>query len=514
MNLVDLVEKNARLYPDDIAYVEIRPITKVRKEISWIQFHERTNRLANAFLDMGIKKGRSVLLLGMNSISWLEAYFAVLKTGAWIVPLNFRFTTDDILYCAAVAEPVAFIFDEIYAEKIETIRQSMGTIQYYFCIDKGPSEGLERLEEHLEGGASGCPDLPLQNEEACALYFTSGTTGDPKPVLLTHANLMCIAASEAINNDIKQTDRFLMMPPLYHLAIGHLFGLLIKGGRTVLLTEKITPTYILESIDKEGISFLFLLVPWALDLLESLDKGENAIGSYDLSQWRLTVMGAQAIPPSVVQRFKGYFPKIPYSTVYGLSESAGPGPIYLGVENEHKIGAIGKATMLWDARIVDDKGRGVDQGEVGELIVKGDGVMLEYYKNPDLTAQTIRKGWLYTGDLARKDDDGFIFLVDRKKDLVISGGENIFPIEVEEIIRQHPNVYDVAVIGTPDARLGEIVTAVIQTVSGKSLSDEEIKAFCEEKLPRYKRPRSVIFDTVPRSATGKIEKPKLRNKYG
>ncbi len=305
-----------------------------------------------------------------------------------------------------------------------------------------------------------------------------------------------------------------MMPPLYHLAIGHLFGLLIKGGRTVLLTEKITPTYILESIDKEGISFLFLLVPWALDLLESLDKGENAIGSYDLSQWRLTVMGAQAIPPSVVQRFKGYFPKIPYSTVYGLSESAGPGPIYLGVENEHKIGAIGKATMLWDARIVDDKGRGVDQGEVGELIVKGDGVMLEYYKNPDLTAQTIRKGWLYTGDLARKDDDGFIFLVDRKKDLVISGGENIFPIEVEEIIRQHPNVYDVAVIGTPDARLGEIVTAVIQTVSGKSLSDEEIKAFCEEKLPRYKRPRSVIFDTVPRSATGKIEKPKLRNKYG
>ena len=225
-------------------------------------------------------------------------------------------------------------------------------------------------------------------------------------------------------------------------------------------------------------------------------------------------MGAQAIPPSVVHRLKEYFPKIQYSTVYGLSGGGGPGLIYLGVENEHKIGAIGKATMMWDARIVEDNGRDVNQGEVGELIVKGDGVMLEYYKNPDLTAQSIRKGWLYTGDLARMDDDGFIFLVDRKKDLVISGGENIFPIEVEEIIRQHPNVYDVAVIGTPDVRLGEIVTAVIQTVSGKSLSDEEIKAFCEEKLPRYKRPRSVIFDTVPRSATGKIEKPKLRNKYG
>jgi acyl-CoA synthetase (AMP-forming)/AMP-acid ligase II len=513
MNIVDLVEKNARLYPDDIAYVEIRPVTKGRREISWIQFHERTNRLANAFLDKGIKKGRSVLLLGKNSIGWLEAYFAVLKTGAWIVPLNFRFTTDDILYCAGVAEPVAFIFDEIYAGKIETIRQSMGSIQRYFCLDQGPSGDLERLEKHLEGGAPDSPELPLGNEEACALYFTSGTTGDPKPVLLTHANLMCVAISEANNNNIKQTDRLLMMPPLYHLAIGHLLGLLVNGGRTVLLTEKITPTYILESMDKEGISFLFLLVPWALDLLESLDKGENSIGAYDLSHWRLTVMGAQAIPPSIVHKLKEYFPKIQYSTVYGLSESAGPGLIDLGVENEHKIGAIGKARMLWDARIVDDTGRDVNQGEVGELIVKGNGVMLEYYKNPELTAQSIRKGWLYTGDLARMDDDGFIFLVDRKKDLVISGGENIFPIEVEDIIRQHANVYDVAVIGTPDERLGEIVTAVIQTVSGKTVSSDEINAFCEEKLPRYKRPRSIIFDAVPRSATGKIEKPKLRNKY-
>lgn len=304
-----------------------------------------------------------------------------------------------------------------------------------------------------------------------------------------------------------------MMPPLYHLAIGHLFGILVRGGGTVLLTEKITPTYILESMDKERVSFVFLLVPWALDLLESLDKGENSIDSYDLSHLRLTVMGAQAVPPSVVHRFKNYFPKVPYSTVYGLSESAGPGPIYLGIENEHKIGAIGKATMMWDARIVDDDGRDVKQGDVGELILKGDGVMWGYYKNPDLTAQSIRKGWLYTGDLAKMDDDGFIFLVDRKKDLVISGGENIFPVEVEEIIGQHPNVYDVAVIGTPDERLGEIVTAVIQTVSGKSLSEEEINAFCEEKLPRYKRPRSIIFDKVPRSATGKIEKPLLRKKY-
>lgn len=513
MNIVDLVEKNARLYPNEIAYVEIRPVTKVRKEISWIQFHEQTNRLANAFLENGIEKGRSVLLLGKNSLDWLVAYFAVLKTRAWIVPLNFRFTVDDILYCAGVVDPVAFIFDETLAENIGTVRQTVSSIEHYYCINQSPLEGVGTLEELLACGSADSPKLSLRNDDACALYFTSGTTGDPKPVLLTHANFMCIAESEAINNNIKQTDSFLMMPPLYHLAIGHLFGVLLQGGRTVLLTEKITPGYILESIDKERISILFLLVPWALDLLESLDKGENSKEDYDLRHWRLTVMGAQAIPPSVVRRLKEYFPRIPYSTVYGLSEGGGPGLIYLGVENEHKIGAIGKANMLWDARIVDENGRDVKQGDVGELIVKGNGVMREYYKNPELTAQSIRQGWLYTGDLAKMDDDGFIFLVDRKKDVVICGGENIFPIEVEEVIRQHPKVYDVAVIGTPDVRLGEIVTAVIQTTSGKSLSHEEMSAFCEEKLPRYKRPRSIIFDTVPRSATGKIEKPKLRNKY-
>jgi len=513
MNIVDLVEKNARLYPDEIAYVEIRPVSKVRKDISWIQFHEQTNRIANIFLDKGIEKGRSVLLLGKNAISWLVAYFAVLKTGAWIVPLNFRFTEDDILYCAAVAEPIAFIFDETLEKKIEKIRQSVSSIKHYFSINQGPLEGIEPLEKLLEEGSADSPESSLRNDDSCALYFTSGTTGDPKPVLLTHANFMCIAAGEAVNNNIKHTDCFLMMPPLYHLAIGRLLGVLIQGGRTVLLTEKIAPGYILESIDKERISLLFLLVPWALDLLESLDKGENSKDDYDLKSWRRTVMGAQAVPPSVVHRLKEYFPKIPYSTVYGLSESGGPGIIYLGVENEQKIGAIGKANMLWDARIVDRDGRDVKQGDVGELIVKGNGVMREYYKNPELTAQSIREGWLYTGDLAKMDDDGFIFLVDRKKDIVICGGENIFPIEVEEIIRQHQKVYDVAVIGTPDERLGEIVTAVIQLKSGKSLSHEEINAFCEEKLPRYKRPRSIIFDTVPRSATGKIEKPKLRKKY-
>ena len=224
-------------------------------------------------------------------------------------------------------------------------------------------------------------------------------------------------------------------------------------------------------------------------------------------------MGAQPIPASLVERWKGHFPNMAFNNTYGLSESSGPGTINLGLGNERKVGAIGKPGILWDARLVNDKDEDVAQGDVGEIIVKGMGVMKEYYKNPELTAQTLKNGWLHTGDLGTMDDEGFITLVDRKKDLVISGGENIFPVEVEGVILKHPKVRDVAVIGTEDKRLGEIVTAIIEPVSGETLTEEDIKAFCEENLPRYKRPRRIIFDAVPRSGTGKIEKPKLRAKY-
>jgi long-chain acyl-CoA synthetase len=308
-------------------------------------------------------------------------------------------------------------------------------------------------------------------------------------------------------------ESLLMLPPFYHLAIGHVLGCMLAGGRAILLTETITPQYIFENISEERVSIVFLLVPWALDILEALDKGELRKEDYDLGCWRLMFMGAQPIPPNLIERWKQYFPEMKFDNTYGLSESAGPGTIHLGIGNERKIGAIGKPGLLWDARIVNDKGEDVRQGEVGELIVKGAGVMKEYYKNPELTAEVIRDGWLYTRDLARMDEEGFIYLVDRKKDLVISGGENIYPVEVEEVIQRHPKVRDVAVIGTPDERLGEVVTAIIELKAGEVLTEGEMKSFCEQNLPRYKRPRRIIFDSVPRSSTGKIEKPKLREKY-
>jgi long-chain acyl-CoA synthetase len=511
MNWIDIIARNARIYPGDVAFVEVKPVTKARKAISWGQFNERVVRLANALIDRGVKKGNKVFLFGRNSINWLEAYFGSMATGAWVVPLNFRFVGDDLKYCANVAEPVAFILDEEYAKLVSGLSAEFSTIKHYICI--GSFEGMESMEGLIAKASPAPPEVEMKDEDECALYFTSGTTGAPKPVLLIHKNMVCVALNEATNNRWEQRDSLLMMPPFYHLAIGHLLGCMLAGGRAILLTERITPRYIFKSISEEGVSIVFLLVPWALDIIEALDKGELKKEDYDFRHWRWVFMGAQPVPPSLIQRWKKYFPEMQFDNTYGLSETAGPGTVHLGIGNERKIGAIGKPGLLWDARIVNEEGEDVPLGGVGELILKGNGVMKGYYKNPELTAKTIRKGWLYTGDLAKMDEEGFIYLVDRKKDLIISGGENIYPAEVEVLVQKHPKVRDVAVIGTPDERLGEVVTAIIEPKPGEVLAEEEMKSFCEQNLPRYKRPRKMVFDHVPRSSTGKIEKPKLREKY-
>ncbi|MFC1902434.1 class I adenylate-forming enzyme family protein, partial [Chloroflexota bacterium] len=218
--------------------------------------------------------------------------------------------------------------------------------------------------------------------------------------------------------------------------------------------------------------------------------------------------GAQPVPPNLVRHWKKYYPDMQFDNNYGLTESTGPGCVHLGVENERKLGANGKPGFNWEVRIVDETGKDVPQGEVGELIVRGNGVMKEYYKNPERTKEAIRNGWLYTGDMARMDSEDFIYLVDRKKDVIITGGENIYPVEVEEVIRNHTKVYDVALIGIPDERLGEIAAAVIEPKPDQSLAEDEIRTFCEQNLPRYRQPRRIIFDKIPRNPTGK-----LRQKY-
>jgi len=509
----EMLARNASIYPEDSALIELKPSDRTRKEITWKEFDERANRIANALADRGIGKGDKVIHLMMNSINWLEAYFGIIRTGAWAVPLNFRFTSQDIKYCADITEAGAIILGEEFLERVAAIRPQLPALKNYIFAGQNPPEEMEELENIIATASSSAVDIELREQDECGLYFTSGTTGEPKPILLTHKNMEYAALAENRHHHQKHEDNYVLIPPLYHTgAKMHWFGNLIVGGRATLLTE-ISPQNILEAVHQERGTVVFLLVPWAQDILGAMDRGELRKDDYDLGCWRLMHIGAQPVPPSLVRRWKEYFPDMQYDTNYGLSESTGPGCVHLGIENERKVGAIGKAGFNWETRIVDKGGKDVAQGDVGELIVKGDGVMKEYYKNPEKTAAIIKNGWLYTGDMAMTDSEGFIYLVDRKKDIIITGGENIYPAEIESVLHSHPKVYDAAIIGVPDERLGEIAAAVIAPQPGETLTEEEINSFCEQNLPRYKRPRHVFFDQVPRNPTGKIEKPKLREKY-
>jgi acyl-CoA synthetase (AMP-forming)/AMP-acid ligase II len=513
MTISEMLARNRRMYPRDTALVELKPSQGLRKEITWEEFDQRVNRIANALLARGIRKGDKVIHWMLNSISWLEAYFGIIRTGAWAVPLNFRFTSQDFKYCADIAEAKAMVLGEQFIDRVEAVRSQLPTIKHYLLFGHPLPEGMEDLEQVISQSSPQEVEVRLSDEDECGLYFTSGTTGAPKPILLIHKNMECAAITENRHHYQTHEDNFVIIPPLYHTgAKMHWFGSLIVGGRATMLTE-ISPQYIFEAIHKERGTIVWLLVPWAQDILLALDRGELKQEDYDLSCWRLMHMGAQPIPVSLIRRWKKYFPNMQYDTSYGLSESTGPGCVNLGMENQHKLEATGRPGFNWETRIVNDSGQDVVPGEVGELLVRGNGVMKEYYRNPQKTAEALRDGWLYTGDMARQDDEGFIYIVDRKKDVVISGGENIFPVEVEQVLCQHSKIYDAGLIGIPDERLGEIALAVIDPKPGETLTQEEVNQFCEQNLPRYKRPRRIVFDKVPRNPTGKIEKPKLREKY-
>ncbi len=512
ITIPEMLARNARMYPGDCALVELKAGGK-RREITWREFDRESNRVANALLGMGIGKGDRVIHWMMNSIDWLIAYFGILRTGAWIVPLNFRFTGQDFKYCADISEAKMMIIGQEFIERVDLVRNQLPRVERYVCAADQAPDYMVSFHDMVSGYDGDSPGIKTGDEDDCSLYFTSGTTGAPKPILLTHNNLKSAAITEYAHHHQTKDDNFVLIPPLYHAGSKmHWFGSLIVGSRATLISD-ISPAGILNTVHQERGSIVWLLVPWAHDILVALEKGQVRKEDYDLSCWRLMHIGAQPVPSSLIKQWKKIFPDMQYDTNYGLTESTGPGCVHLGIENEHKVGAIGRPGFNWETRIVDDKGNNVEQGVIGELIVKGDGVMKEYYKNPEKTAETLKDGWLYTGDMAMSDEDGFIFLVDRKKDVIITGGENIFPVEVEDILHNIEKVNDAAVIGIPDERLGEIALAIVDPMPGETLTEDEVLDYCRKNLARHNVPRRVVFDKVPRNPTGKIEKPKLREKY-
>ena len=532
MPITELLDRNSREHGSEICLVEINPeVTEVRRvtwkeydlieanptthyrrEITWNVFEEKANRFANMLLSRGVKKGDKVAILLMNCLEWLPIYFGILKTGAIAVPLNFRYASDEIEYCLDLADVDILVFGPEFIGRVEEIAEKISKNRLLFYVGENCPSFAEDYVSLVANCSSQNPNIPITDDDYGAIYFSSGTTGFPKAILHKHRSLMHSCACEQNHHGQQRDDVFLCIPPLYHTgAKMHWFGSLLSCSKAVIL-KGTKPKAILEAASSEKCSIVWLLVPWAQDILDAIDAGEINLADYDLSKWRLMHIGAQPVPPSLIARWKKIFPDHEYDTNYGLSESIGPGCVHLGVENIHKVGAIGKAGYGWEVKIVSPDGVEVPQGEVGELIVKGPGVMECYYKDEKSTNEVLKDGWLYTGDMARADEDGFIFLVDRKKDVVISGGENIYPVQIEDFLRQHNSIKDVAVIGVPDPRLGEATAAIIEIKPGFTLTEEEVEEFCK-KLPRYKRPRKIIFADIPRNPTGKIEKPKLRAIY-
>ena len=534
MTIVHLLERNAREFARDVALVELNPeqpetrratwhefelvestprARSYRREITWEVFNEKANRLANLLQQNGIGKGKKVAILLMNCIDWLPIYFGILKAGALAVPLNYRYSSDEIDYCLSLAQADVLLFGPEFIGRVEAVADKISRSCHLIYVGAGCPVFADDYRDLISECSGVFPECELTEDDEAAIYFSSGTTGFPKAILHTHRSLIHSCRVEQAHHGQTREDCFLCIPPLYHTgAKMHWFGSLLAGSKAVIL-KGAKARHILTAASEEKCTIVWLLVPWAQEILNALDSGEISLDEFDLKQWRLMHIGAQPVPQSLIKRWLDYFPDQQYDTNYGLSESIGPGAVHLGVENIHKVGAIGVPGYGWEVKIVDPNGNEVQQGAVGELCLRGPGVMVCYYRDPAATADTLRDGWLYTGDMAMQDPDGFIYLVDRKKDVIITGGENLYPVQIENFLAAHSKIKDVAVIGLPDSRLGEIATAIIEIKAGMTCTEAEIEEFCLD-LPRYKRPRKIIFADVPRNPTGKIEKPKLRKLYG
>ncbi|QAT49098.1 long-chain fatty acid--CoA ligase [Caproiciproducens sp. NJN-50] len=524
MLVTEILRQNAVLYGQEAALTSVESkglvpfddasYSERRREITWRVFDEYANRVANFYNGRGIGRGNKVGMIMMNRIEWLPVYFGIMRSGAMVVPLNFRYTTQEIVRSAEFADLDAMVLDQRCVQQVQKGLGSMRRIRSFIFV--GRKTECPAFAEHYNDtfgiSSTDDPGNTIATGDDAAIYFSSGTTGSPKAVVYTHHTLELACEQESRNHGQTHGDCFVLIPPLYHVgAKMHWMGNLLTGGRGVLMLGFSVPAFF-EIVSREKVTIAFLLLPWAQDILCSLELGGMNLGDYFLDDLRMIHMGAQPIPPIVLKKMEAYFPKLDFDISYGLTESGGPGCINLGRENLQKAGSIGRPVEGWKAKIIDKDGKPAEFGEPGELLLRGGGMMSRYYKEERETALALKGGWLHTGDIATKDQDGFYYIVDRKKDVIISGGENIYPVQIEDFIRQQRLVKDVAVFGLPHCRLGEAAVAVVELLPGAACSEDELMDFCEA-LPKFKRPKRIFFRTIPRNATGKIDKVLLRKIY-
>jgi acyl-CoA synthetase (AMP-forming)/AMP-acid ligase II len=515
MNYANYAAVHARHLPDKICLIERTPSINQRRTLTWRQFNDEINKVANYLSkDLGIKDGDFVMHLQNNSLEWLITYYGIIKIGAVVVPLNFRFVGADILYAAKISKPKAFILGSEFLSVVQPVQKNLKTVEKYICV--GESVPDDMIDYQTLAASSDISEaiVNVADQHDLAMMFTSGTTGDPKPVLHTHYSLNNTAIGNGMSYFVEKNDNYVFFLPLYHSGTMFLWAPFYATGAVgTILREFNDPKWIIETMAEEKGTDILFVVPVAVAILNAIRNGDIKLEDYDLSNWQYMEIGAQPVPFDVMKRLVETLP-CGCSNIYGITEGGGGGLFNLYPEEVlQKPGSIGKPTFGMDAKIVDFDGTELPAGKVGELLLKTNRMMKGYYQNPELTQNTLKNDWLHTGDLVKADEEGYYYIVDRAKDMVTSGGENIFPVEIEDALMDHPKIDDVACIGYPDERLVEIVLAIVQLKEGESMTEEELIEFAKSKMAKYKVPRKVIFDPIMRNPTGKLMKPKMREKY-
>ena len=521
MLITDLLRQNAQQYPGESALVSVDTKNLIpdqpdsyeacRRTLTWKQFDALANRIANYLLHMGIRKGSKVGIMMMNRIEYLPLFFGILRAGAVSTQINFRYRSSELVQAALLTDIEVLFYDSSSQAAIAEAQPALPQLRACISLDETACEGSHRRQEVLNASASD-PGIALDRSDDAAIYFSSGTTGAPKAVVHSHGTVEAACILEQSNHHQVHEDVFLLIPPLYHMGGKfHWIGNLFCGAGCVLMLGFRSDVFF-EVMRREKVTISFLLLPWIQDLLAALDNGSYTLSESDFPCWRLLHTGAQPIPPIVIRRVQEYFPHLECQVSYGLTESGGPGCLNLSGDRMDKLGSIGRPGLGWEAKVVDAQGRTLPPDTSGELWIRSDHMMSRYYKDPASTEKALAGGWLHTGDVARMDPEGFFYIDGRMKDVIISGGENVYPVPIEDFLRKHPAVKDAAVFGICDCRMGEIVVAKVCLTEPDACTAEDLLEFCQA-LPKFERPRKIFLGDIPRNPTGKIDKKALRKQY-
>lgn len=500
---------NAARYADKIAIV----YEDVRK--TWNEFNISTNRLANLLLDKGFKKGDRLAILSQNCDKYLEWYFGCAKAGVIVVPINYRLAKNEMSNLLTHSDPKGMIVSEDYVDTVEEIKEGL-KISIYFGDGNADRQWFADYDKSISSYPDDSPGVTIEEDDIFCIMYTSGTTGLPKGAMSTHRNYVSNALSVISAQRIMKNDINLIVAPLYHAgALFHSLGYLMLGSTQVILKQFDT-TEILKTIQEEKTTSC-LMIPTMLNFLLNDPDFEK----FDTSSLSKIFYGGGPMPLALLEKAIALLKNVQFTQGYGLTETLEatfllPEDHILGgtEQQSRRLGSAGTETALFEVKVVDDEGKEVPYNSGGEIWARGPAVIKGFWKGEGQTRESISDGWFKTGDIGMFDEDRYLYILDRKKDMIISGGENIYTKEVEDVLHSHPAILEAAVIGVPDPKWGENVKAIVVLREGMNASGEELIEYCKERLARYKRPKSVDFvDELPKNPSGKILKKDLRKRY-